>query len=170
MKYVFGIVFVFLLLAVVFFGGLMLVRERAQSYRVPVAFGLPEGETMQFHFGIPAKIIRDDPPGMDFNRVPLWSKWQEERFKLTDGDDNVIPLRRMEYSELLDRGEGGFVSVLKDDAVFVLYAELKQGDQYTCHYRRFGENAEQSRYSFTVPSEPRRDQGLFMPVRNRGSW
>ena len=125
---------------------------------------------MQFHFGIPAKIIRDDPPGMSFDRVPLWGKWREDRFKLVDGDGNVIPLRRMEYSELLDREEGGFVSVLKNDAAFVLYAELRQGDKYKCCYRRFGENTEQYQYSFTVPSEPRRDQGLFLPARNRESW
>ena len=158
MRYVVGIVSVFVVIAALLWVGLILIRAESRGFWLPIAFGYPEGENMQFYLGIPGKITSDDPPGRDFERVPLWGKWQEERFRLVDDGGNRIPLLRMDYSELMDG--------LKGSLVFVLYAELRQGNRYTCRYLRFGEEAEQFRYSFTVPSEPSGKGCLFMPTSN----
>ena len=158
MKIVIGVVSLFLVVAVVFLGGLVLVRESGKGYMFPVVFGRPSGDTIQFQLGIPKHIIKDDPPGKNLRGVLLWSKWRQERFKLLDGAGNDVRLRKTGYSPLMDE--------LKGDFDMVLYADVKTGDPYTCSYLRYGEETEQYQYSFTAPGERHGGGCLFKPVKD----
>lgn len=147
MRVVIGCMLFLCLLA--FVGSAFLSREamRDPGRPLPVVFGVPMGNKIQIHLGVPPTVPLVDPPNRDPDDPLSWPEWVEEHFQLRKKDGSVIPLQRMGTSGLLlgEKAAGA--------PEFALWAEIEQGQEYEFDFIPIMGETKVYRHVFTAPTE-----------------
>lgn len=128
-------------------GSMLLTKQvvRDPGRQLSVAFGIPAGEKIQVHLGVPPMVPEADP--LDNNEVDpySWEEWVDLHFRLRDATGNPVQLMRMGTSALMldDKVAGA--------PVFVIWAEVKMGESYEFDFVPILAESKRYRYSFAAP-------------------
>jgi len=150
MKGIFGLIG-FLCLCV-FIGSVLLSREvvRDPGRQLAVAYGVPMGDEIQVHLAVPPRVPMIDARDKDPEKVLTWSEWVDLHFQLRHTDGTQVPLRRMGTSALmLDQRAAGAPE-------FVVWAEVKKGEDYEFDFMPIMAEAKAYRLEFTAPMDEKK--------------
>lgn len=74
---------------------------------LPIAFGKPNSQGVEINVAVSIFLPRKAPPPREHG-VIMWDKWIDARFMLKDSTGARVPLRRANFSNLMnDRQSGG---------------------------------------------------------------
>ena len=119
-----------------------------RGHQIPVAFGVPDGSTIQMHVAISPSRVRRDAPQIDNKGRVLWREWVEAHFTLSDESGKKQELQRAGMSGLMiDAKATGSPDCY-------LIATLTQGTEYTFEYTPVVAEPDRYRHVFTAPAEP----------------
>jgi hypothetical protein len=126
---------------------LSLAVSQEPELLVPVGFGEPRGDHVEFNFAVSMMMPRRDPPKLH-NGVVLWNEWVADHFTVQSDDGERLTLRRSDFSKAIPSQVAGTPE-------FFLIGTLESGVAYTLEYVPLLGEPERYRYEFVAPTEPR---------------
>jgi len=150
MKGIFGLVG--LLCVGVFVMNVMFHREvtKDQGQQIAIAFGIPNGDRIQVHLGVAPMVPVRDPLDADKEHPLTEMEWLEKHYQLYDSNGESVQLLRMGTSGLMIGEKAAGVPE------FVVWAEVKKGEDYTFDFVPILKEGTTYRWKFTAPMEEKK--------------